>query len=91
VRHKLDNGAKIGKITSPLLIIHSPEDTLIPFRHGEALYAQATAPKTFLEIRGDHNNGFVQSMDVYKAGWEAFLQELLPWDQESSGASSNTE
>lgn len=89
VRHKLDNGARIGRVKSPILVIHSPDDTLIRYRHGQTLFELAPEPKTFLEIRGDHNEGFVQSMDVYKAGWEAFLAPLLPWDQASGGSSSS--
>ncbi|MFT5134692.1 MAG: fermentation-respiration switch protein FrsA (DUF1100 family), partial [Gammaproteobacteria bacterium] len=39
---------RVGQIQSPILFIHSPEDELIPYQHGQALYARAAAPKSFL-------------------------------------------
>jgi len=78
VRHKFDNLAKVPQIESPLLIIHSPDDTLVRYHHGQSLFAAATEPKTFLEITGDHNTGFVQSGDVYRLGWQRFLAQVLP-------------
>ncbi|MCC6397963.1 MAG: alpha/beta hydrolase [Bacteroidetes bacterium] len=78
-QHRMASKEKIGRIQSPLLIVHSKEDTLIPFSHGQKLYELATAsPKAFLEIRGDHNNGFVTSIETYRAGWEQFLAPVLP-------------
>jgi pimeloyl-ACP methyl ester carboxylesterase len=72
------NKDKISQINAPLLLVHSRDDTLIPFHHGEELFQRAPEPKTFVEIRGDHNDGFVISHDIYLAAWEAFLQPLFP-------------
>jgi len=83
VKHRFDNLSKVPRIESPLLIIHSPDDTLIPYHHGRELFEAATEPKTFLKIRGDHNEGFVLSEKTYKAGWEKFLSRVLEGD--SSG------
>lgn len=77
LRRKFNNLEKITHIKSPLLIIHSPDDTLIRYHHGQRLFDRATARKEFLEIRGDHNMGFVESMDTYVAGWEKFLAVVL--------------
>lgn len=74
-RDKFDSQAKVGRIPSPTLVVHSKEDTLIQFRHGQGLYARVTAPKMFLEIHGDHNIGFVESMEIYMDGWRRFLAE----------------
>ena len=78
IRHHFKNKDKVGDIQAPLLIIHSPDDRVIPFRHGKELFDLATEPRQFLEIRGDHNEGFVLSMDIYRAGWDAFLAPMLP-------------
>lgn len=77
-KYRFDNLSKIGDIHHPLLVIHSPDDTLVQYHHGQQLYAAANEPKQFLEIHGDHGDGFVQSMDIYLAGWEKFLGEILP-------------
>lgn len=38
----------------PLMILHSEEDTIIPFHHSEQLYAAAREPKTFKTLMGRH-------------------------------------
>ncbi len=78
VRHHFPNIQIIPNIQAPILIIHSKDDHIIPYAHGQRLYEAATAPKEFLHISGDHNEGFVLSMPVYMEGWERFLEPLLP-------------
>jgi fermentation-respiration switch protein FrsA (DUF1100 family) len=46
---------KIGALSVPVLVIHSPEDELIPVSHGRALFESAREPKAFLETGGPHN------------------------------------
>jgi len=60
-------------VQSPVLIIHSRDDETIPFRHATALYAAAPHPKEFLEIRGSHNVGFLQTLSLYEAALDVFL------------------
>lgn len=66
----------LSSVTAPVLVVHSPDDEIIPFRHGQALYEAADEPKTLLEIRGDHNTGFLTSGDRYIDGLRAFLAQL---------------
>jgi len=73
IRHSFPTLERVPYFQAPLLVIHSPEDTLIPYKHGKAIYEAAKAPKMFLGIRGNHNDGFVRSMDAYLAGWKRFL------------------
>lgn len=77
IRHRFENKNKVAAISAPLLVVHSPEDEVIPYSHGEELFRRATEPKTFLAIRGGHNIGFVLSEGIYRAGWEAFLTPLF--------------
>jgi alpha-beta hydrolase superfamily lysophospholipase len=78
VTYRFETKNKIADFRAPLLLIHSPDDRLILFHNGKELFERAHEPKTFLQISGDHNEGFVQSMTVYVQGWEDFLQPLLP-------------
>jgi fermentation-respiration switch protein FrsA (DUF1100 family) len=64
---------KIGAISSPKLIIHSPDDEIIPFAMGRALYEKAAGPKQFLQIKGGHNEGFLVSGELYVQGLKDFL------------------
>ena len=77
-RTRLDNEAKIANIEAPLLVIHSVDDDIIPFAHGERLFELANEPKRFLEIHGDHNSGFLDSGALYVDGLREFLVEVLP-------------
>lgn len=67
----------LARVDCPVLVVHSPEDEIIPYRHGRALYAAARQPKAFLELRGDHNTGFLLSGEDYVRGLAAFLDAHL--------------
>lgn len=77
LRHRLDNASKIGDVNAPLLIVHSPDDEIIPYEHGRRLYELAPEPKTFLEISGLHNEGFWKSGALYQDGLESFLGPIF--------------
>jgi hypothetical protein len=57
VKDKFANLAKIGEITTPLLIVHGERDNILPVTMGRALLDKATAPKrgVFLPEAG-HND-----------------------------------
>jgi fermentation-respiration switch protein FrsA (DUF1100 family) len=54
-RIKYDTLHKLPCVKAPVLIMHSREDEIIRFRHGERNFAAANEPKTFLELHGSHN------------------------------------
>ncbi len=60
---------------APVLIIHSPEDELVPIEMGRQLYQAAPGVKEFLEVRGGHDNSYVTSFDLYIKGVEDFLRK----------------
>ena len=60
-------------VSCPVLIIHSPDDDIIPYENGRQLYKSAREPKSFLELRGDHNQGFLMSGQVYRDGLREFI------------------
>jgi len=72
-RLSLDTRAELGKVRSPVFVAHSRDDEIIPFAHGEALFAAAGEPKRFLELAGDHNSAFWISRESYAAGLREFL------------------
>ena len=67
----------VSRTTSPVLIVHSRDDDIIPFAMGQALYEAAPAPKVFLELSGDHNNGFLLSRDRYRQEVGEFIRVQL--------------
>jgi len=72
-----DVRASLAKVSCPVLVIHSRDDEIIPFRHGEALFAAARPPREFLAISGGHNDGFLRSGRLYVNGLEGFLDRHL--------------
>jgi fermentation-respiration switch protein FrsA (DUF1100 family) len=76
-RYDYDTAASVAHIRCPVLIIHSRDDELIPFRHGQRLFSAAKDPKSFLEISGGHNDGFLRSGKPYLEGLEAFFSRYM--------------
>jgi len=66
----------VTQVQSPLLVIHSRDDEIVPFAHGERIFARGREPKQFVEIFGDHNNGFIASEARLVEGLRRF-QALL--------------
>jgi hypothetical protein len=76
-RYDYDARAAVARVRAPVLIIHSRADDIIPFAHGERLFAAAPEPKQLLEITGDHNAGFLLSGRRYVEGIDAFLRSVM--------------
>jgi len=72
-RLRYDTLERIARIRCPKLIIHSRDDDLIPFEHGQRLFEAAPDPKTFLEIHGRHADGFLTSGKRYENGLDGFF------------------
>ena len=64
---------RIKNIRCPVLVVHSTGDEIIPFHHGEQLFAAAHPRKEFLRISGGHNHGFVVSEKIYVEGIRNFI------------------
>ncbi len=64
-RDKYDCAAKIRNVRMPVLLVHSADDEIVPFREAELLYAAARDPKELFSIHGTHADAFVSSFDTY--------------------------
>jgi len=67
----------LKEVRVPVLVIHSPDDEMIPFQHGKNLYNSIRGPKAFSEIKGSHNRGFIDSMAVYESSINDFINRYL--------------
>jgi pimeloyl-ACP methyl ester carboxylesterase len=55
--NRFDSAAKIGLCAQPVFVASGTNDRLVPYRHGERLYAAAPGRKQFYPIEGsDHND-----------------------------------
>lgn len=77
VRFDYDTRAGVAAMQNPVLIIHSRDDDIIPFSHGEALHAAAPVAHDMLVLRGGHNDGFIVSHADYVRGLDAYLDRVL--------------
>src|SRR5262245_19468113 len=50
--NQMDNLAKIPRVRGPVFIAHSTDDHVVPFRHGERLFAAAAGRKQFFRSEG---------------------------------------
>lgn len=60
----------------PVMIMHSPNDTIVDISHGKSLYGVAKEPKIFVELRGGHNDNFHASVDTHSKSWRDFLKSI---------------
>jgi len=72
-RYTYDTRGYLQRIDVPVLVIHSADDEIITFHHGETLYKSINGQKEFLRIRGSHNHGFIDSMSVYVSSINKFI------------------
>lgn len=76
-RFRYDNLGKVDSLNAPLLIIHSPDDEIVPYAHGERLFAAAAEPKQFLTTQGGHNDGGFLRSEEWTERVSAFLADAL--------------
>jgi fermentation-respiration switch protein FrsA (DUF1100 family) len=76
-RFEFDSAARMQAVNSPVMVLHSPEDEIMPFSLGQKLYEAATEPKVFHALRGDHNTGFLLSQPQYEQAIAEFLATHL--------------
>ncbi len=78
VRLRFDSRASLAGVRAPVLVAHSPDDEIIPFSHGRALYAAAPEPRLFLTLAGGHNDGFIFVRPDWVRSLADFLDRHLP-------------
>ncbi len=76
LRHRYPTTEHIRDLDIPKLFAHSPEDDVVPYELGRKLYREAPGPKTFLEMRGRHNNAFQVTGKQYRQAIEEFLSTV---------------
>jgi hypothetical protein len=75
----------LERVNYPVLIIHSKDDELVPFEFGQRLYEKAAKePKEFLEISGSHNDGFLESEQIYREGLSSWLKFIENYQKQTA-------
>lgn len=72
-----ENKKHIGKINTPLLVLHGTADRVVPFSHGRQLHELAKDPKFFAWFEGGGHNDLVEAYpDIYLSSLRRFVEEL---------------
>ena len=70
VRRKFDSTARIRKVSSPVLVVHGNDDSVVPLAPGRKLYEAAIGPKRWMGVpNADHS-------DVALTGGTLYLETL---------------
>ncbi len=80
---RYDTITYIEAVRCPVMVLHSREDELVPFAFGTRLFEAAHEPKQFVELAGDHNEGFLLSGDIYAGAWRNWLEFVKDHQAES--------
>ena len=72
-RFRYDSRRRLDEIRTPVLVIHSRDDEIIPYTHGRALFAAASEPKAFVTLGGGHNNAHSTDRETFREGLADFL------------------
>ena len=66
----------VRDVSAPLLVVHSQDDEIIPYHHGQGIYAAANEPRTMLTLRGGHNDAIASDEMNYVSGLRRFLADF---------------
>jgi fermentation-respiration switch protein FrsA (DUF1100 family) len=75
---RYDTLGRLPSLAVPLLVLHSPEDDIVPFAMGERLYAAARPPKALVRLRGGHNDGGLPACPEATDLVRRWLEDVLP-------------
>lgn len=75
-RFQYDTLAAVQQLSCPVFITHSPDDEIVPYRFGQALFEAASPPKLFRPLEGTHNEGFYDNSQLYRDIWREWFEAL---------------
>ncbi|UCG63048.1 MAG: alpha/beta hydrolase [Candidatus Zixiibacteriota bacterium] len=76
LRYKFNTIEKIGAVSCPILITHSPEDDIVPYSMGEELFEKAGGSKRFVRLSGGHNDREYLAQSDYRAAFIELLGQM---------------
>lgn len=68
---------KVGELKLPKLFLHARHDNVIPFQHGQTVFAAAAEPKQFVELNSGHADGYLAARNTYYPAIDAFIKRVV--------------
>ncbi len=78
VRNEYPTAEHLAGFEGPVLILHSTQDDLIPFGHGQRLAERRPERTRFVELKGDHNHGPSATGAPYLEALRGFVHRVAP-------------
>ena len=75
-RYAYNTKDAVQTVACPVVVIHSPDDEMIPFDMGRRIYEAGHDPKRFFELKGAHNEGFFENLALYQSIWAEIIDFL---------------
>ena len=80
VLNRFDTEAYVREVNSPLLVLHSEHDEIVPLECASRIMSAASDPKRFqLLPNAPHNGADLYAPNEYYSAIERFLQEFTDW------------
>ena len=80
INARYDSLSKIGRVNSPVMVLHGNRDEIVPMEQGWELYNAANEPKKFYTIEGAGHN------DTYAKGGTPYFQALKRFVEDATRA-----
>lgn len=77
LKYEYNTLENVKQIEVPFFIAHSVDDEIVPYHHGKELFKAANDPKKFVELRGSHGSGFLDTGDRYRQALHEFLTDHI--------------
>jgi uncharacterized protein len=77
LRYRYDSLSRMPSLRCPVMVLHSPQDDIVPYTMGRALFDAAPEPKRFAELAGGHNDGGLMASPGAQRELGAFLREVI--------------
>lgn len=71
-----NSNSRVGLVEAPILVMHSRQDEVVPYRLAEKLFNSIPDRKTFVELKGSHNGAFLQSAGKYTSSIKEFIEDI---------------
>jgi uncharacterized protein len=77
LRLRYDSLSRIPSVRCPVLILHGPEDDIVPFDMAVSLLGAAREPKSFAKLEGGHNDGGITASPAAQAALRLLMDQVL--------------
>lgn len=72
-RVEMNSLERIRRFEGAAFVAHSPNDRVIPYDMGRTLYESAKGPAQWLEMTGNHNDGYALTGETYRQAYIDFV------------------